>query len=86
MRRILSTAVLACQTTWNLSKVMRAFGRCVATPLMKVGDMSMLTVRMASAAQPRDASSLASVATVSALRPSATASTRRSTASAASVM
>ena len=43
MRRILSTAALACQTTWNLSNVMRALGSCSVQPLMKAGDMSMLT-------------------------------------------
>ena len=43
MRRILSTAVLACQMTWNLSKVMRALVNSSLTPLIKAGDMSMLT-------------------------------------------
>ena len=43
MRRILSTATLACQTTWNLSNVMRALGRCSVQPLMKAPDISILT-------------------------------------------
>ena len=55
-------------------------------PLMNAGDMSMLTELTCSGAQPRSFSSPASVSTVSTLRPSATASTRRSTASAARVM
>jgi hypothetical protein len=43
-RLVWSRAVEAWATTWNLSKVMRAWGRWSATPRMKAGDMSMLTV------------------------------------------
>jgi type I restriction-modification system DNA methylase subunit len=43
MRRILSTAWLACAITWNLSNVILALDRLSVTRLMKAGDMSMLT-------------------------------------------
>src|ERR1019366_704835 len=42
-RRTSSTASLTRLTTWNLSKVRAALGRCSATPLMKALDMSALT-------------------------------------------
>ena len=59
---------------------------CLATALMNAGDMSMLTELTWSGIQPCAASSPAMVSTFSTLRPSATDSTRRSTASAANVM
>ena len=77
MRRILSTAKLACQTTWNLSKVIRALGNCSVQPRMNAGDMSMPTESICSGGQPCAASSVAMAATVLTSRPSATASTLR---------
>lgn len=47
-RRISSSALEVCATALNFSKVTDAFGRWLVAPLVYVGDMSMLTERMAS--------------------------------------
>src|SRR6516164_5977161 len=71
--------------TWNLSKVMRARGRWSATPRMKAGDMSMLTVVSCSGRAVWAARCTAKRAIVAASRPWVTNTTLRSSASAAMV-
>ena len=84
-RRIWSTAADAWATTWNLSKVTRALGKCSATPLMKAGDISMLTNRTCWGAPLCRASYSAKRVMVLASLPSVTNTTLRSLVSAAMV-
>ena len=56
--------------TWNLSKVMRALGKCSLTPLMKAGDMSMLTLAICWGSALCSLRNWLSSATVLASRPS----------------
>src|SRR6516164_9435207 len=69
--------------TWNLSKVILALGRLSVTPLMKAGDMSMLTEAMFSGSALWVRRCSAKPAMVSASRPSVTNTTLRASASAA---
>jgi hypothetical protein len=80
-----SSALDAGATTWNLSKVTHASGRCSLTPLMKAGDMSMLTELTCSGEPPCSLRYAAKRSIVVAFLPVVTNTTRRACMSATSV-